>query len=85
MSNTTRAQRRHHYQRIVKREFNKLWLTHSWRKGRAPEDRVRVLNRARKQARTPVPCSCSMCGNPRRYYGNSKLALSWQELRNSEE
>lgn len=23
-------------------------------------------------ANTPTPCSCGMCGNPRKYYGNSK-------------
>lgn len=27
---------------------------------------------------TPCRCSCVMCGNPRKYYGN-KLGLTWQE------
>ncbi len=85
MATTSRAQRRHHHQRIVQREFHKLWHTHPWWEGRTSEDRTQALNRARKQARTPAPCSCNMCGNPRRYYGNSKLALTRQELRSSEE
>lgn len=31
---------------------------------------------------TPRPCSCWMCGNPRKHYGNGKHAKSMQELRN---
>jgi hypothetical protein len=25
------------------------------------------------------PCSCTMCGNPRRHFGNSKISLTLQE------
>lgn len=31
---------------------------------------------------TPKNCSCSVCGNPRKHYGNSMHAKSMQELRN---
>lgn len=34
---------------------------------------------------TPRSCSCWMCGNPRKHYGNSKHAKSMQELRNNQE
>lgn len=27
------------------------------------------------------PCSCTMCGNPRRHFGNSKIGKTLQELR----
>lgn len=30
---------------------------------------------------TPKPCSCWMCGNPRKFYGNGKAAKTMQELR----
>mgnify|MGYP000002621467 FL=1 len=30
---------------------------------------------------TPARCSCWMCGNPRRFYGNGHVALTVQQLR----
>lgn len=35
-----------------------------------------VLGKLRK---TKVPCSCWMCGNPRKIYGNGKNAKSFKE------
>lgn len=34
-----------------------------------------------RYAHTPKVCSCYMCGNPRKYYGNSRNAKTIQELR----
>ena len=35
-------------------------------------------------AHTPKLCSCHMCGNPRKYLGNSKNAKTIQELRGAD-
>ncbi len=50
-----RAERRHHYQRLKKNR------SHYWG-GDNCEGRCAVL------ANTPTPCSCYMCGNPRKYF-----------------
>lgn len=61
-----RSERRHHRERLKKARQG-YW------------GRRRDLN-ARQQSMvvdTPTPCSCPMCGNPRRYFGE----LSMQERR----
>lgn len=35
-----------------------------------------------KHVKTPKLCSCAMCGNPRKYFGNSKESKTIQELKN---
>lgn len=42
---------------------------------------IRVKKIRSQAAITPVRCSCWMCGNPRKYYKNSRSAKSLQELR----
>ena len=37
-----------------------------------------------KTTNTFTQCSCFMCGNPRKFYGNSKAAKTIQELKQSE-
>lgn len=32
---------------------------------------------------TPTPCSCDMCGNPRKYHGNGKHGRTLQEQENT--
>ena len=54
----TRAWRRHHIERL-KRKRRTYWG------GRASDD-ARSLRRV---TRTPRPCSCLFCGNPRRWWG----------------
>ena len=34
---------------------------------------------------TPAVCSCSMCGNPRKHYGNKRSARTIQEQRAMQE
>jgi hypothetical protein len=53
---TMRAIRRHHRARLIAERGHHFGRTLS------PAE-------AAKAARTPKPCSCSMCGNPRRYFG----------------
>ena len=38
-----------------------------------------------KHVITPKICSCIMCGNVRKYFGNGKQAKTIQELRNSQD
>lgn len=65
-----RALRRHHYNRLkVKRRF---YWSGDWK---ALDERQRGL-----VVDTPCPCSCWMCGNPRRYFGE----LTIQEKRHDE-
>lgn len=65
MKDMKRALRRHHVARMkVARGFH-------W--GRDIRHDVKVLGKA---VDTPCPCSCWMCGNPRRYFHE----LSRQEL-----
>lgn len=35
-----------------------------------------------KHVKTPKLCSCVFCGNPRKFFGNSKESKTIQELRN---
>lgn len=38
-----------------------------------------------KSVKTPTPCSCWMCGNPRKYYKARTLAeISFDEISNTE-
>ncbi len=71
-----RAERRHHYRRmIVKRAKQDA------RYGVAlPNEKEWRFMNARVRARTGTLCSCSMCCSPRRTYGNSRAALTFQEL-----
>lgn len=55
MKDSNRALRRHHTQR-VKRKRKDYWS------GDLDERRLGMV------AHTPKPCSCSMCGNPRKYF-----------------
>ncbi len=56
-----RAIRRHHYQRLKRKRIrNNYWLH----------------NKTNRQLgiciNTPKPCSCFMCGNPRKYFKENK-------------
>lgn len=51
-----RAIRRHHYYRLKKKRKYHCGVKQS------DEDSAFYVN-------TPTPCSCPLCGNPRKYYG----------------
>ena len=61
-----RAQRRHHASRLKKKRAcywgGQNWLT--------PEERIRRIGRI---YRTPAPCSCAMCGNPRKFFHEDSI------------
>ena len=42
------------------------------------EEKLRLLGRYRK---TRVSCSCWMCGNPRKIFGNGKLSKTFREIK----
>lgn len=76
MSSRTRSERRHHRDRILAKRYRQdsqwyLVVTNvaEWR-----------FKHARKRLNTGCLCSCRMCGNPRRYYGNSAAARTFKEL-----
>ena len=61
MDKTSRALRRHHRARLLRREFNKQMYSVGW-----PPDEEWALWRARRLWNNPCNCSCSMCRNERR-------------------
>ena len=75
----TIAENRHHRRRKIKekRQVAKLW----GHKGELLEKTIRML------ARTATPCSCRMCGNPRKFgdgdkHGDKKKMfdpIEWQD------
>lgn len=71
---TSRAERRHHRARLKKARQQYWGRDWSWC---TPEVKTRRMG---KIVATPAPCSCFMCGNPRKYF--SELTL--QERRASQ-
>lgn len=69
-----RALRRHHRQRM-KNNRKKYWTVFPHEE--SPK-RLGIITT------TPCICSCWMCGNPRKYYKNSKAGLKISEIRKME-
>lgn len=69
---TQRAIRRHHNARL------KANRKHYWGGWVGNAQRIGML------LHTSCNCSCWMCGNPRKFNGNGKAALTIQELSNQE-
>jgi hypothetical protein len=85
MKNRKRAERRHHNKRLLrnryKREVGNLYVSHDRDMDKELEG---CLMRARVRVGTNVPCSCAMCGNPRRKHGFASVTgkcVTFQELR----
>jgi hypothetical protein len=64
MGKKSRADRRHHHERMLDRVKGFHWLKQKFWNG-SEEEREKHL---RKMAETRHPCSCHMCGNPRRMF-----------------
>lgn len=58
-----RALRRHHRRRLFKSRLKRLW----WVDRDLWFDQE-YLNKLKYLIDTPTPCSCTMCGNPRRHF-----------------
>lgn len=69
-----RALRRHHRQRM-KNNRKKYWTVFPHEE--SPK-RLGIITT------TPCICSCWMCGNPRKYYKNSKAGMKTSEIRKME-
>lgn len=69
----TRAERRHHHDRMLKKAENSFWCKAI--KQFVTEDEYHI--RIAKLSETRAPCSCHMCGNPRKYFNTKTL----QEIR----
>lgn len=69
-----RALRRYHRQR-VKNNRRKYWTVFPHEE--SPK-RLGIITT------TPCICSCWMCGNPRKYYKNSKAGMKISEIRKME-
>lgn len=69
-----RGERRFHRKRLFK------FFCAQERRFASDEDKW-VVWRARKRLHTRTMCSCSLCCTPRKTYGNSSMARTFQELR----
>ena len=63
--------RRHHLARLKRKRRHDCKVS----------GREHVSGSLKFHVTTPKPCSCWMCGNPRRYHGNGKDGKTVQEKR----
>ena len=69
MGKKSRAERRHHHHRMinhVKKTFDWLSIKYGW-------TQEEIDRKALKLAETRKPCSCHMCGNPRRMFKDKTI------------
>ena len=64
MGKKSRAERRHHHNRMLDRVKTFHWLKKKFWHGSEEERELHM----KKIAETRHPCSCHMCGNPRRMF-----------------
>lgn len=58
----SRSERRHHHQRMLNRVKNFDWVKRWFGTGESREEHVK------RMAENRHPCSCHMCGNPRKHF-----------------
>lgn len=64
MGKKNRADRRHHHQRMLDKVKSFHWLKKIFWNGSEEERELHM----KKMAETRHPCSCHMCGNPRKHW-----------------
>jgi hypothetical protein len=64
---------RRHQTRRIKKRIAQFWHYHLFCDSFSDEKEQK--HRLGFLAATPAPCSCAMCGNPRRYEKSSRLTL----------
>ena len=64
MGKKSRADRRHHHQRMLDKVKAFHWLKKKFWNGSEDERELHM----KKMAETRHPCSCHMCGNPRKHW-----------------
>jgi hypothetical protein len=62
MGKKSRADRRHHHQRMLNRVKKFFWYK-NWFSGEEHKEQHQ-----KRMTETRKPCSCHMCGNPRRMF-----------------
>lgn len=63
----SRAERRHHHERMKNKVSKFHWIKKWFGSNESREDHIR------KMAETRKPCSCYMCGNPRKHWKDKTL------------
>jgi len=76
----TRAERRHHRNRLIAKRLEEERSYRSSVIPLSPKDLEAERLRAIMRARTGRRCSCTLCATPRKLYGNSAHAKTRQEL-----
>ena len=69
MGKKSRAERRHHHQRMIDR-VKEFWFLKADQYWGTEEKRQKHI---RKMAETRKPCSCYMCGNPRKHWKDKTM------------
>ncbi len=73
---------RHEDQKAYNRAFKRVKNENNKWDGSHPRDWKQIQMRARHLKDTPHPCSCNMCGNPRRSgWTRGKGKLTLQEIK----
>lgn len=62
----SRAERRHHHQRMLDKVKTFSFYKYFW-----PNEEDKILHQ-KKTAENRKPCSCHMCGNPRKHWKDKK-------------
>lgn len=74
----SKSQRRHHTKRLKHIRNRHLAVASLTDDSNFSGNNNRQKHLARHLT-TPKPCSCWLCGNPRKFYGNGKSAKTYQE------
>lgn len=74
----SKAQRHHHLNRL-KHQRNRHLAVANLTDGSNFSANNNLQKHLARHLTTPKPCSCWLCGNPRKFYGNSQSAKTLQE------
>ncbi|MDO4441849.1 MAG: hypothetical protein Q4B81_06675 [Moraxella sp.] len=76
----TKNIRHHHKLRQIKKRQQDLLYTPCWNDFEPMHEVIKTKG-FKMRITTPTLCSCWLCGNPRKFYKNSKLGKTLQELK----
>lgn len=82
MASKTRAERRHHRERLIRKFYHQHLNTYSslgWKNEQDHLDWALQFAKTRTTCRSVKDCDC--CCHPRKIHGNGKNALTMQEKR----
>lgn len=67
MGKKSRAERRHHHDRMKQKVSKFYWIKNWFGTEESREEHIRQMAETRK------PCSCLMCGNPRKHWKDKTM------------